>query len=221
MKGFDCNVKLSFEKALEFKKAGYGFAIRYVGRLKQATIDIDKVEVDNILRAGLKLAIVQHCPPKPGIQATKELGTEYGKNAVLFSNEAGYKTGCIVYLDLEDVTPGTSKQSIIDFCNAWYEQVQVGYTPGVYVGFNTFLTGDELYHKLRFQHYWRSLSKVPDVLKRGYEMVQSACGAVNGIQIDNNIVTGDRLGNSPVFMMPEKILTHVINVYNDGSCEVN
>lgn len=223
MKGFDCNVKLSHEKALEFKKDGYEFVIRYVGRLKQASFDIDKKEIQDTLKAGLQLGIVQHCPGKPGIMPSKELGIEYGKNAALFSAESGYAKGCIIYLDLEDVNSSYSnkQQEIIDFCNCWYLEVEkAGYTPGVYVGFNTWLTGDELYNKLKFKHYWKSLSKVPDVTNRGYEMIQKGSGPVNDISIDVNTVTGDRLGNFPVFMVPEKVLVNTIKVYSDGSCEI-
>jgi len=215
LKGFDCNTKLSAEKALQFKQQGYGFAIRYVGRLQQASFDIDQAEVNNILAAGLKLAIVQHCP-KDGWIPTKDLGITYGQNAVKFSKEAGYNKGCIVYLDLEGVLPGTSKADIISFCNAWYGEVVKYYTPGIYIGFNAFLTSEELYKKLKFQHYWKSFSKVPDVYKRGYEMIQKAECRVNGIAIDPDEVAGDKLGNFPVFMegvVYKKVwLTHVIEL---------
>jgi len=223
MKGFDCNVKLSYELSKKFKEDGFEFAMRYVGRLKQASFDIDTKEIQDILRAGLKLGIVQHCPGKPGILPSKELGTTYGKNAALFSEQSGYAKGCIVYLDLEDVNIEykNRQQDIIDFCNYWYDEVlAAGYTPGIYIGFNTFLSGDMLYKRLKFQHYWKSFSKVPDVTTRGYEMVQLEWKTVNGIQIDTNEVTGDKLGNKPIFMAAAKTLTHTINVYSDGTCEI-
>lgn len=207
---------LSYEKALQMKKSGYEFAIRYVGRLKQASFDIDKREVDNILRAGLKLAIVQHCPGDPGIIPSREMGMEYGKNAAIFSKDAGIRSGTSVYLDLENVKSGSKKPDIIDYCNAWYDEVvKNGYTPGIYIGYNTWLTGEELYHKLKFTHYWKSLSYVPDIPERGYEMVQKPECTVNGIWIDPDEVTGDKKGNFPVFMESETVkyyktgLTHV------------
>ncbi len=202
MKGIDCNVKLTTKTAAAVKAAGNEFVIRYVGRLKQATFDIDRSEVDIILKAGLKLGIVQHCPGKPGILPSKDLGVTYGQNAAKFAKEAGYKEGCIIYLDLEDVNADyrNRKQEIIDYCNYWYDEVQkAGYTPGVYVGFNVWLTGEELYHKLKFQHYWKSLSHVPDI-ERGYEMIQSAGNPICGFSTDENVVTGDKKGNFPIFM---------------------
>lgn len=201
MKGFDCNTKLSYEKALAFKNLGYDFAIRYVGRYQQDSYDIDAQETADILKAELKLAIVQHCP-NPEWTPTKDIGVLWGKNAAIFSKQANIQSGTIVYLDLEGLN-NTPKQDIIDFCNAWYDEVLTGgYTPGIYVGYNTYLTGDDLYYKLKYQHYWKSLSAVPDVTVRGYEMIQTAGGTVNGIEIDNNNVTGDRQGNQPIFMVP-------------------
>lgn len=223
MRGFDTNTKLTYEKAMCLKEKGYEFAIRYVGRLSMASHDIDSVEIENILKAGLKLGIVQHCPPKPGIIPTTGIGKLWGKNAATFAEAAGYSKGCIIYLDLEDVNPiyKSKQQDIITFCNDWYDEVfKADYIPGIYVGFNTFLTGEQLYHKLKFQHYWKSFSKVPDVLKRGYEMVQIKGITECGIQIDTNEVTGDRLGNRPIFMgqeAPQKQVVQVITLYNDGS----
>lgn len=218
-KGFDCNCKLSYEKALEFKRSGYEFAIRYVGRVKQATFDLDLQETQNILKAGLALGVVQHCL-NPGWVPTAALGKEYGTNAVKFAQDCGYTQGKIIYLDLEGIKAGTPKQDIIDYCNSWFDMVVRTYTPGIYIGFDAFLTSEDLYQRLKFQHYWKSFSKVPDVAKRSYEMWQGREITINGIQIDPNEVTGDKLGNYPVFMVPEKVLTQTIKVYSDGSVEI-
>lgn len=204
MKGFDCNCTLTYDKALQFKQNGYDFTIRYVGRLQQASFDITNAEIQNILKAGLQLGLVQHCP-KPDWVTTKELGVTYGQNALNFAKEAGYQKGCIVYLDLEGLKSGTPKQDIIDFSNAWYDEVSKEYTAGIYIGYNIYLSGDELYNKLKFKHYWKSLSRVPDIPIRGYEMSQFDGGTVCGIQIDRNEMAGDKLGNSPVFMIGDNI----------------
>jgi hypothetical protein len=49
-------------------------------------------------------------------------------------------------------------------------------------------------------------------------MVQKSSPPVNDIDIDINTVIGDNMGNAPVFMFQEKVLTHTIKVYSDGSC---
>ncbi len=223
IRGFDCNVKLSYDKARELRQAGFDFAMRYVGRLKQASFDIDKQELQDILRAGLAVGIVQHCPGKPGILPSKELGIEYGKNAALFSEQAGYKIGCIVYLDLEDVNADYKNRqtNIIAYCNAWHDEVKkAGYLPGIYIGFNTFLTGEQLYNKLKFTQYWKSFSNVPDVAVRGYSMFQKVQEVICGITLDTDEAMPDNKGDMPVFMCPEKVPVNQITVYSDGSVEV-
>lgn len=220
MKGFDCNSKLTLAKALEFKRQGYEFAVRYVGREKMAAFDLDKVEVNNILKAGLKLLVVQHVKAD-GWVPTKVMGESYGINAAAFASTCGVRSGTSLYLDLEGIKKGTPKKDIIDYCNAWYEKVLAGgYTPGIYIGYNVWLTGDELYTELKFQHYWKSFSKVPDVTTRGYEMVQEAETTVNDIDIDPDEAGTDTLGNSPAFMEPTRVLLRTIDVYNNGDIEV-
>jgi hypothetical protein len=83
-----------------------------------------------------------------------------------------------VFLDLEGVKNGVSAIDVIDFCNAWFAEVEgVGYETGVYVGAAPGLTADQLYWNLRTKHYWKggssSKAGVPDdIPHRGYQLVQ-------------------------------------------------
>jgi len=208
MRGFDCNSKLSYETAVKFRRSDFDFAIRYVGRFSMNTrIDIDKKEIRNIIKAGLDLGLVQHCPAKPGIFPSKDLGTTYGSNASLFAKQEEYEQGKVLYLDLEDINPDYryKQQDIYDFCNYWYENVYKDFTPGTYIGFNNYMTSEQLYYKLRFKDYWRSLSRVPEVAIRGYAMNQYGYGTLHGIQIDRNELTGDKMGRFPPFMQGKTI----------------
>ena len=209
MKGLDCNTKLSYLTASKFKASGFDYAIRYVGRYAMSPHDIDNIELNNILNAGMDLGIVQHCPGKPGIIPSKEVGKIWGENAREFSKQIGYAEGKIVYLDLEDVNSDYrhKQQEIFDYCNAWYDEVAQYYTPGIYIGFNNYMTSDQLYYDLHFRDYWESLSRVPAVTIRGYAMTQYPYGTLHGIQIDKNIITGDKLGRSPQFMKGKEIDT--------------
>lgn len=223
MFGLDCNFKLTYETALYFRKLGKEFVMRYVGRLIQSqSLDIDKKEKDDILLAGLSLGLVQHCPPSPGIIPSRELGITYGKNAALFAQESEYEQGKILYLDLEDISPeySTQKQKIYDYCKYWYDNVYKIYTPGVYIGFDVYLTSEELYRYLPFKYYWRSFSNVPDIYKRGYSMVQGREVTVNGMKIDPDEAQFDHLGFYPPFMQPKKVLSSTIRVYTDGTVEI-
>ncbi|PSB20984.1 hypothetical protein C7B65_06165 [Phormidesmis priestleyi ULC007] len=48
-----------------------------------------------------------------------------------------------------------------------------------------------VYGNLKFQHYWHSLSIVPNVAVRGYQMTQSDGGTVQEVGIDKNLTQAD------------------------------
>jgi hypothetical protein len=228
--GFDTNQTLTLETAKEFKAIGYSFAIRYIPFLQSAVGDITTQEINDIVNAGLGLLLVQHCRP-PGWIPSGTLGTQDANRAIAHLNAVGMPKGVNVYLDLEGVRTGTPTGDTLAFCNNWYDIIEsAGYVPGIYVGANCGLSGDALYHGLKFQHYWKSGSNVPDIPTRGYEMVQTAGKSVCGISIDEDTVMVDKLYNSPRALfadlvqpsVPAKTLlkTLTISFYSDGSYEI-
>jgi len=107
----------------------------------------------------------------------------------------GFPAGVSVWCDLEGVSRTSEEQDVIDYCEAWYEAlVGTGYSPGLYVGPDSVLTGPQLYG-LSFRHYWRSQSKVPHIPKRGYELVQFFPPiTANGILVDIDVAQNDDEG---------------------------
>lgn len=200
--GFDTNTIVEADVAKQFFDDKYKFCLRYVGRTQMATNDLTTKEATNILDAGLALMVVQHVLKSPWTP-TAALGTEYGENAARFTAEIGFPSGVNVWLDLEGVATSTSAQTVIDYCNNWYDAVfSKGFVPGIYVGFNCILTGDQLYNNLKFQHYWQSGSKVPEITTRGYQMVQYDLNTVvNGIQIDKDKTQTDNLGGQAQWLV--------------------
>ena len=197
--GFDTNVKLTKAKALGLKQAGMDFAIRYVPRkAAPAAHDLSAAETAAILEAGLALMVVQHVLNE-GWSPSAELGTEYGTNAGAHAKAANVPAGTALFLDLEGVKTGTPAATIIAYCNNWNAQVKAaGYFPGLYVGPNSWLTGDQLYHDLHTTCYWKSGSKVPTVASRGYCMVQaSKQEIVAGVNIDRDEIMADAKGQTP------------------------
>lgn len=199
---FDTDTKLNLDICQKFKSQGYDGAIRYIGWGKYANDpgDLTKDEMNAIFQSGLGLMVVQHCRAS-GWVPTAAMGKQDAQTAVSELSNIGAPNFICVWLDLEGVKSGTPKQQIIDFCNAWYNEIKSsGYVPGIYIGFNNFLTSSDLFYSLNFQHYWRSLSTVPDVAERGYQMEQSGvAGYVNGITIDLDKVFIDRKGDSIVY----------------------
>jgi hypothetical protein len=193
--GFDCDALLSADLAYQFFSQGYRFCLRYLSRA-QAAQDLSAQEATDILNSGLALMPVQHAHP-PGWSPDASLGQADGQEASANAKATGFPTGVSLWCDLEGVNAGARAQDVIDYARAWYNAVHgAGYSPGLYVGAGTLLTGHQLFD-LPFQHYWRSSSRVPDIPKRGYQLIQfSPAIQLNGIAIDLDVVLPDGEGGS-------------------------
>lgn len=201
--GFDVNQPLSASQAQDLKNAGYDFCIRYVPRTASLTRNnLTNAEALNILNAGLALMAVQHVA-LPGWAPTASLGTAYGTFAAEYAQQTvGLPQGLIIWLDLEEVSAGSSPADIIAYCQAWYAAVEsAGYVPGLYVGYGTGLTAQQLYSDLSFMHYWRAYNG-PSVATRGYQLVQKTQMTINDIMIDPNITQTDNLGGAVIWLSP-------------------
>lgn len=189
--GFDTDTKLNLDLAKRFRQSGYQFCLRYLSLEAENSYDLDHDEAQAILDTGLALMPVQHVR-YAGWSPDARLGTQTGNNAANNMLRIGFPSRINAWLDLEGINPDATPEDVIDYCNSWYDAVaQPGYVPGLYVGANSILDGQQLYSDLKFQHYWHSLSIVPSVAVRGYQMIQSDGGTVHGISIDKNLTQAD------------------------------
>jgi len=156
-----------------------------------------------ITQAGLALMAVQHVR-FPGWRPVRALGMSDGANAVTHALNAGLIAGVSIWHDLEGVQQPYVGENIIDYLEAWYDQVRrPSYLPGQYVGANCGLTGEQLW-SLSVTRYWKSAGDVPDVPNRGYCMVQNLVPyPVAGISINKDEVRQDNLGGLPVGMVDD------------------
>lgn len=200
--GFDTDTALDEAAAAALAAAGYTFCLRYVSlgpALEPG--DLDAGEAGRIRAAGLALMPVQH-GPAPGWWPSASSGASHGANAASHALAAGVPPGVNLWLDLEAVAAGAATSDIVGYCSAWYNAVvNGGYAPGLYVGANCGLDGQQLW-QLPFEHYWKSMSKVPDIAQRGYQMVQAATTTVAGIAIDPDSAGTDALGGQPSWWAP-------------------
>lgn len=202
LNGFDCDAVLSSTQASDLKKLGYDFCIRYLSlSTPQQPGDLTTAEANDILNSGLALMAVQHVQD-PGWLPGESVGTELGTVAALNAQSVGLPAGMNIWCDLEGLTAGTSTQLVIDYCNAWYTAVQAaGYVPGIYVGAGCILDGEQLYD-LAFQHYWKSMSDVPDIPYRGYQMVQKdTITVLDDLQIDPDTTQTDEEGGTVLWLV--------------------
>ena len=196
-KGFDINSPLTAASAKSYVKQGFVFCVRYIRRDPVSANDLTRTEVETILSAGLALMAVQHVTPHPWV-ASESLGTTYGENAAAAASAAGLPPGMNIWLDLEDVRADTPASDVIAYCNAWFAAAEAkGYVPGVYVGSNTQLSGDDLYWRLKTKHYWKSGSTVPPIPERGYQMIQHIpAGPDTDTSIDLDVTRNDAFGDA-------------------------
>lgn len=199
--GFDANACISSETARSFVQNKFTFCVRYLARSGvQGPHDLHPAEAQTILDSGLALMAVQHVAASPWV-ASGDLGTSYGTAAAAEAKGIGFPAGVNVWLDLEGVARATAPQEILAYCLNWYVAVEsAGYVPGLYVGASCGLTGNELY-SLPFQHYWQSLSGVPAIPTRGYQMVQTAGGEIAGLSYDKNLTCIDQHGGAPLWLV--------------------
>jgi len=198
--GFDSDTVISATIAQQFYNCGYKFCVRYVSIGQESTGDLTTEEATDILNSGLALMPVQHVR-SPGWSPSESLGQQDGQNAAANAEAVGFPAGVNLWCDLEGVGDGVSTQDVIAYCQAWYGAVSgAGFVPGLYVGYATQLSGDQLYG-LSFQHYWKSQSTVPDIPNRGYQMIQFLPSVTaNGMAIDMDITVSDEKGGQAVWL---------------------
>lgn len=202
--GFDANTPISSAVAQAFLAKGHRYAIRYVGRRQMKPHDLSTQEAKTILAAGLALMPVQHVE-LPGWSPTAALGAEYGTNAGIFTKQLGFPPGVCVWCDLEEVSTSSTAADVIGYCNAWYDAVKAaGFSPGVYVGFNPGLTGQQLYANLRFKHYWGAYNVDVSIPNRGWQLKQSVGkGTIGGItteDYDDDLTITDKKGGQALWL---------------------
>lgn len=199
--GFDIDAPVSAAAALGFKNAGFDFCVRYIPRnANQPGGNLTNAEALHILNAGLALMAVQHVANANWAPNTN-LGTAYGNYGAYYAKQVvGLPPGMNIWCDLEGVAPGTPAANVIAYCQAWYHEVHTaGYVPGIYVGYDTILTSDELYNDISFQHYWRAYNG-PQVATRGFQLIQETKKQVNGSMIDPDITQNDHLGDAALWL---------------------
>jgi hypothetical protein len=214
IRGFDCNFPLSTDQAKSAVRHGYRFVARYLPRIAAADHDLSLAESKRVLATGLAISPVQHVE-RENWDPILDKGKTYGMRAAQHALLCGAPEGTTIWLDLEGVRLRTAPETVIQYCNAWYDQVaSYGYLPGIYVGWQAILTADQLYRRLKFERYWSAYNLDSDLFPAvvGVCMMQGVANARMDYppgwspkthQIDTNIVLGDALERFPTVMAPD------------------
>jgi len=181
------------------KAAGYQWAALdlYANTLAQ--------DVTQALAAGLGVMLFQgyYAPA----WAEPEEAARRADEAVAVAREVGYPAGATLWLDCEDMA--IDREAAMTWITTWAATVKAaGYGPGVYVGANCPLSGEDWWSLPDVMHYWRSASEVPEVANRGYQIIQEALDvALDGHAVDDDTVLRDRLGGLPNGMVADPLTT--------------
>lgn len=223
IKGFDTTSKVSKSHATAFTKEGYDFCVRYIPQNPDIVDDdLTYEEAQDILDGGLALMAVQHVEGNAWFVSPQK-GQRKGELAGKWATKCGFPHDVNIWLDLEGINEEqkNSYSEIIDYCNIWSDTVvEFGYIPGVYVGSNSWLTSSQLYHSLKFNHFWRAKGNIPEIENRGYQIYQGLTLIdgkthdgienddgnpklfVHGLNIDDDLAFFDLSGDSPLVIKP-------------------
>ena len=199
--GFDTIAKLTGTTAQGLVSAGLSFAGRYVALGTPGPGDLDASELEEATAAGPG----RHGHPvrsHPGLERREREGPTARPRRATRSPWA-CRPRRRLWCDLEGRIPGADVA--IAYAVQWYEAAtEAGIpSPGLYVGAGVPLTSEQLFHDLPFRRYWRSLSQVPNVDVRGYQLIQFFPDDVTvaGVRVDLDVVQSDYLQNRPVWVV--------------------
>jgi hypothetical protein len=148
----------------------------------------------------------------PHANSFADLGTKEGENAAqhaidaIDTSDAKVHFGVSLFLDLENLPNPTGmsekqkseySKKVIDYCNNWYDAVKnAGFSPGIYLGYEIFLTNKQLL-ELKFEVFWRAYN-VRASPKAGFAMTQK-------LQIDGK---GEKIDLASKVKIDEDKITH-------------
>lgn len=197
---FDTDVRCTLAQLRALFTAGFRGGVRTVTcEAAPDPSDVTVEEVSDFMAAGLGLMLYQR-PRAPGWLPSAALGAA---DAAVFDAKAaaaGYLAGASVWDDLEGV--GGTGAMTVAYANAKAARLQAAErAAGVYEGADVPLTGEQFFQELVVRGYWKSVSSVPTVPTRGYQIVQVAEDVlVAGVLVDVSVARADRLGDRARWM---------------------
>lgn len=205
-KGFDCAAKLLPSEAKTLWDLGYQLVGRYLPLPNNsARFDLDAVELKMLTDIGFEVSAVQHVRGHHGWDPAQHSGAADADAALAQAQLAGIPLGTHLYLDLEDI--GGSATATKYFAEDWATAVRAaGYRAGLYVGFDVPLDPVELWMLHGIDSYWTDPNN-RRVLKRGCAIHQGRMIHVGSLEIDEDAIAPDSLGELPyvVAALPDDV----------------
>jgi hypothetical protein len=189
--GFDTITVIDAEAARALVDAGFDFAIRYADSITFAELDVLTGVGLGVMLAGLART--------HGWSA--DSGASDGARVSAKALAVRFPPAATLWCDQEDGVP--DEVTAIAYATGWWRGAtkEGAQDPGLYVGSGSgFQNAAALHRDVPFRRYWRSMSQVPNVAVRGYQLLQlfPPNELVAGIRVDRDVVQSDYHGGLPV-----------------------
>lgn len=195
-KALDTDTPISDFVLDEISRQGYLGVGRYVPLPgNDASRDCSRNEATNITNRGLGLWLVQHVR-MPGWSPGQHSGGADGLHAAQWAASIDYQAEAHIFLDLEGIEPYTPHVAVAteQYAVAWAASVrQLGFSAGLYVGYDVPLSPRELYMLHGFDAYWSDPGP-RSVITRGFCCVQGRQVKIAGVSFDEDTIQLDKLG---------------------------
>lgn len=156
------------------------------------------------LAAGLQVQVFQGYWG-PAWTGGPSAARQRGAAAVDIARHWGLPAGAIIWLDSEAWPAEVDAAAAAAWIDTWAVTVTTGhYQPGLYVGAQQPLDGEQLWALAAMHRYWRSASDVPTPAHRGYQFLQTAVNiALDTVMVDQDTATHDDLGSAPLAVVAD------------------
>ena len=151
VKGIDCAVPLTLEKARAFRAAGYEFAARYLVPERYAWKRLTRAEAEAITAAGMQIVSVYETTanrPAGGAAA----GVDDGAEALKEAKEIGQPEGSAIYFAVDYDAQPKDYNAIEAYLRAAASNIP-GYRVGVYGSFSVV---EEMARRIPGIHVWQT-----------------------------------------------------------------
>jgi hypothetical protein len=190
-RGFDTIEIISAAAAKALAASGFSFAVRYAETITRG-------ELEALTGAGLGVMLAGYARVRDW---SADTGRADGARVASKALAAGFPVAATLWCDQEGGVP--DQPTAVAYATAWWRGATGAGSedPGLYVGDGAgFDSGLALHTLIPFRRYWRSMSQVPNVAGRGYQVLQlyPPDQMVAGVRVDLDIIQSDYQGGLPV-----------------------
>lgn len=178
--GFDCATKLNESNAKKLKKAGYNYALRYLG---DSWKSFSKAEAAAIQKAGLDLCSIYQDTANHASYFRKSQGEKDGKQATIYAANVNQPKGSVIYFAVDyDTSNKQQLNAIKNYFAGVKSTITKDYKVGVYGSYTVIEALKGL-----VDYYWQTYAwSNGKISKHAYLRQYHNNVTIHGVTIDKN-----------------------------------